>query len=73
CPRYSQAASDHSSAQSDGTISTVAFIAGAALLAGGAVLFLVSGHPSETPTTGALVVAPSVAPGGGGFFLRGVF
>jgi len=71
CPRYPQAASDHSTAQTDGAISTVAFIAGGALLAGGAVLFLAGGRSSE-PSTG-LVVVPGVAPGGGALLIRGAF
>jgi hypothetical protein len=74
CAHYGQAASDHTTAQNDGTISTVAFIAGGALLAGGAVLFFVSGSsPSEPSATSRLVVAPSVGPGAGGLLLRGEF
>jgi len=73
CNDYAKASSDHSTAQSDGTIATVACIAGGALLAGGAVLFLVARRPDEAPPTTGLLVAPSVAQGGGGLSVRGVF
>jgi hypothetical protein len=73
CAHYPQAASDHSTAVTDGTVSTVGFIAGGVLLVGGAVLFLTGGHASEASTSTGLVVAPSAAPGGGGLWLRGSF
>ena len=69
---HAQGATDHSNALTDGTISTVAFVAGGALLVGGAVLFFTAPASSRQPTTG-LVVAPSVGPGGGGVLLRGDF
>jgi hypothetical protein len=69
---HAQGATDHSNALTDGTISTVAFIAGGALLVGGAVLFFTAAPSSQQPTTG-FVVAPSVGPGGGGVLLRGDF
>jgi hypothetical protein len=73
CSSPKSALSDHSSAQTDGTVSDVAFIAGGALLAVGAVLFfLPTGASDSTPATG-LLVAPSVGPGGGGLLLRGGF
>lgn len=57
-----QAVSDRESARSSATVATIAFVAGGALAAGGAVLFFTAS--SETrPTTGArtvkLVAAPS--------------
>jgi hypothetical protein len=72
----SQALSDHSTASTDGTISTVAFVAGGVLLVGGAVLFFTSPSPSASATAATSVgvsVAPSVGPGGGGLSLRGAF
>ncbi len=67
------AANDHSTGETDRTISIVGFAAGGALLVSGAVLFLTGRHASEaSPTTGMLLV-PSVGPGGGGVFLRGEF
>ncbi len=71
CPNHAQAQSDHSTAVTDGTISTVSFIAGGALLAGGIVLYVVA-RSSAAPATG-LVVSPSVGPQGGGMTLLGTF
>jgi hypothetical protein len=73
CPRYAQAASDHSTWSTDGTVSTVAFAAGAALLAGGVVLWLTAPHPAGGPSPAALVVAPSVGSSGGVMLVRGEF
>jgi hypothetical protein len=58
-----QGASDVQSAYGQATVSTVAFIAGAALLAGGASLYL-------TAPRGAPAVATSVGVGPGGISLR---
>jgi len=46
CPHPSQAVSDHSTGETDRTLSMVGFVAGGVLLVGGAVLFLTAGHPS---------------------------
>ena len=54
-----------------GNVSTIAFIAGGALLAGGVVLWLTA--PSSAPKVGSLGVTPLVAPDGGGFSLRGTW
>ncbi len=70
---HAQALSDHSTGMTDSTISTVAFVAGGALLVGGAVIFFTAGHPSEAPATAGLRVVPSVGPGGGGIFVSGAF
>jgi hypothetical protein len=70
---HSRAVDDHSNATTDGTIATVGFIAGGALLVGGAVLFWTAGHPSEPSTAAATVLVPSVGPGGGGVLLKGAF
>jgi hypothetical protein len=56
-------------ALSDATASTVAFVAGGALVAAGLVLVWV-GRP-EGKTTGWLELAPTAAPGGAGLQLRG--
>jgi hypothetical protein len=53
CP--SSESSDISSYHSLASISTVGFIAGAALAAGGVVLFLTAPHGSSAPTTGTTV------------------
>jgi hypothetical protein len=73
CPRYAQAASDHSTGTTDGTVSTAAFIAGGALIATGAVLFFTAHRQREPSATRGVVVAPSVGPGGGGMLLKGTF
>jgi hypothetical protein len=73
CPNYSQAASDHSTWSTDGTVSTVAFVAGGLLVAGGATLFFTAGDgPVRSSGTG-LVVAPSLGPGAAGMLIRGEF
>ncbi len=58
-------------AKSRGTISTVAFIAGAALVAGGIVLIVIAPSSKETHTS--FSVAPSVAAGSGGLVAVGRF
>jgi len=67
----SQAFNDRSTGLTDSAISTVAFIAGGAMLVGGVVLFVTGPSPKQ-PVTG-LLVAPSVGPGGGGLSLAGGF
>jgi hypothetical protein len=72
CQSYPQALSDHSSVSMDGTISTVAFIAGGVLVAAGAVLFFTGAPPSPAPASG-LVVLPSGGPGSASITMRGAF
>jgi hypothetical protein len=55
----------------DGTISAVAFIAGGAMLVGGAALFLTAPQ-NRAPAVG-LVVSPSAGPEGVGLLVRGEF
>lgn len=69
---HAEGSTDRSNALTDGTISTAAFVAGGALLVGGAVLFFTAAPSSRQPATG-LVVTPSVGPGGGALLLRGAF
>jgi hypothetical protein len=59
CPNREKALADHHTVETDATISTVAFIAGAALLVTGAVLFL-TGRPPSTPTSAGLLLVPRV-------------
>jgi hypothetical protein len=68
---HALATSDHSTGETEQTVSIVGFAAGGALLVGGAILFF-TGHSTESARTGMLLV-PSVGPGGGGMFLRGEF
>jgi hypothetical protein len=72
CPSYAKALSDHDASVTDGTVSTVAFIAGGVLLAGGAYFFL-TGGPSTPSTSTGLHVVPSVAPGAAALGLAGAF
>lgn len=73
CSGYAQALNDHSTAVTDGTVSTVAFVAGGALLVGGVVLFLAAPHGPTQPASTGLVIAPSVGPASGGLCVRGEF
>jgi hypothetical protein len=66
--------SDQNTAQTDGTISTVAFVAGGVMLAGGAVLFLVGGEQGhEALAKPTIAVTPAVGSGQAGFSLVGGF
>jgi len=67
CPNYAQGTSDHDSATSAATMSTIGFIAGGALIAGGLTLFFTAPSASSTATTVRLV------PGVGGMTVRGSF
>jgi hypothetical protein len=62
----------HGTTETDGAVSTVGFIVGGLLVAGGAVLFLTGGHHEGSPATG-VVVAPSVGPSAAGLSMNGVF
>ena len=70
CPNHAQAVSQHDTAVTDATVSTIAFGVGVAGLAAGAVLLLTA--PREASTT-ALDVTPLVGPSAGGFLVRGAF
>ncbi len=70
---HAQALGDHSSAVSDGTISTVGFLAGGALLVAGAVVYLTDGGSARPATTTGMVLTPSVGPAGAGLSLGGSF
>lgn len=73
CGSHSAALHDHSTALSDGTISTIAFIAGGVLLAGAAGYYFGVGGSSPSNGSTGMLFAPSVLPGGGGAALRGEF
>ena len=67
-----QAQTDHDTAVADGTVSTIAFIAGAALVTGGVVLFATA--PSGGDAASArLVMAPDIGRDHGGMWLQGRF
>jgi hypothetical protein len=71
CPNHAQALSDHSTMETDGVWSTVAFVAGGALLAGAAWLFFTGGEDAPAPS--AAIVTPTIGQGSGGVVLRGAF
>jgi hypothetical protein len=71
CPNRDDAVSQHSTAMTDGAISTAAFIAGGVFLATGGVLFFSSG--SRSPGSTALVVAPRVGSGSAALSVQGSF
>jgi hypothetical protein len=73
CPNHAQAVSDHATVGTDGTIATVGFVAGGALLAAGVVLFLAGGSSQEARPSTGLIVVPALAPGGAGLSLQRVF
>ena len=79
CPATSrpQALSDHDSATSAATISTVSFAIGGAALVGGVVWFLLAPAHSTSAEGAAPAAAfdlvPALGPGGGGMTLRGSF
>jgi hypothetical protein len=57
-------------ARSAATVSTVGFVAGGALLAGGVVLWLTA---PRAPSSTGLVIAPGAAPSFAGLALRGAW
>jgi hypothetical protein len=71
CGPTAPAQGEKSTASSDATISTVAFVVGAALAAGGVVLYLTA--PLRTASGTGLQLAPSIGAGSGGVVLRGGF
>jgi hypothetical protein len=71
CADPSTANSDKNTTNLDGTLSTVGFIAGGALVAAGAVLFFTA-H-TESSTTASLAVSPTVGPREGGVAVLGRF
>ncbi len=81
CSNYAAASSDHSTWTRDGTISTIAFVAGGVLLAGGALLFFTAPSSSETPAAAtarslpgpSLAATPLVGSGTAGVLLQGRF
>jgi hypothetical protein len=72
---WPQAQTDQQTASAYATGSTIAFIAGGAAVAGGAVLWLTAPKAERSPSSGAAAwaIAPRVGPGGGGLVLRGGF
>jgi hypothetical protein len=74
CPNanVADASSDKSTAVTDGTISTVGFVAGGVLLAAGGVLFIL-GDPHEASGGASISVAPAIGPTQQGLWVHGTF
>jgi hypothetical protein len=73
CPHYGAASAAHSDAKAWGTISTVAFIAGAAVTATGAVLVLTAKPAERGVARTELALAPTSGAGGAGVALLGAW
>jgi hypothetical protein len=74
CSNHEQAVVDHDRAVTAGTISTVGFLAGSALLASGIVVWLTSPSRAEPPSgLTAIRLSPSVGPTVTGLALTGGF
>jgi hypothetical protein len=75
CPHYADAVSDHSSALTDGTISTIGFIAGGGLLAGGLALWLTAPSGAEASPVPAVSVrvSPTLGAKAAGIDVTGEF
>jgi hypothetical protein len=75
CATNSPPQTERSHALTDATVSTVGFIAGAVLVAGGAALWLTAPHrESESPTApSAGQASVAIVPGAGGLSLCGAF
>jgi hypothetical protein len=74
CPNHGGAVQDHDATTTAATVSTVGFIAGGVLLAGGAVLFFTAPSGSSPSTDSAsLRVVPSAGPGAAAMLLQGTF
>ncbi len=79
CPDATRARTEYDGATRDATISTVSFIAGGALVAGGALMFFLAKPKDAASTTnsaalrGAMRLAPSLDPRNRGFVLQGQF
>jgi hypothetical protein len=79
CMSRMNALSDHSTAVTDGAVSTAAFLAGGALLVTGVTLFLTASRltPARGPSAsgnralGGWYLQPMAGPSGGGLLLRG--
>ncbi len=73
CPNHAASVSDHDATVTAGTVSTVAFIAGGAAIAAGAVLFFTAPHDAEQRPAVSVHIAPAWSPGHGGVLMEGAF
>jgi hypothetical protein len=74
CPQHAQAVTDHDSALTKATISTVGFVAGGVLIAGGVTMFVLGGKPTgAAPATTGLVLLPTLGPRAAALSISGGF
>ena len=73
CPNHPAAVADHDRAETAGTISTVAFIAGGVLLATGLVAWLTSPSSGLEPAHASARLSPALGPGLAGVSVTGRF
>jgi hypothetical protein len=73
CSDHNQAVSDHDTAVGAGTVSTIGFLAGGALLATGAVIFFTAPSKHDRSSGSHLEVTPRVGRDSGGLILGGRF
>lgn len=70
---HAAATTDHDKAVTDGTVSTIAFIAGGAFLVGGIALFASAPSDGNDSPRAAWAVTPSIGPAGGRLDVKGEF
>jgi hypothetical protein len=74
CPNHAQAVSDYNTASSEALVSTIGFIAGGVLVAGGLVLvFTAPPRAKDAAPRATLQLAPTLARGAAGLNLRATF
>jgi len=71
CPNHPQSVVDYSTAQTNATAATVSFVAGAALVAAGVVLWITAPPKASSSSAMAWHVAPAILPSGGGLSIGG--
>jgi|HubBroStandDraft_1064217.scaffolds.fasta_scaffold12030_3 hypothetical protein len=69
--KFNQSQSDYNTASTDGTVSTVAFIAGGAALVAGGILFLTAPKASSSATGSVWQFSPAVGSTGLGLTVKG--
>jgi hypothetical protein len=70
CLNHAQALSDHSTAATDGGVSTAAFVLAGVFLAAGVTLFFLPSKSASEQRAGHVVVTPSVGPGSASLLFR---
>jgi hypothetical protein len=73
CSNVAAASADRSTTQTDGTVSTTAFVAGGVLLLAGTVVFLTSGHHVVREPAPGVAILPDFGRGQGGVSIVGQF